>query len=259
MPYIAKRQFGVGFALSGGFIKGFAHLGMMQALFEHDIRPDIIAGVSAGALAGAFIADGKEPYRVVEIFQQHTFGQLTSFARSVSGLLKMDDLVDFLHANISVKRIEELGLPLVVVASDLDNGGSVQFRQGDLAKCIAASCCMPVLFAPVIIDGVHYVDGGVFMNLPVSPIRGECDRVLAINVSPINATTYKKNVLSIAVRCFNYMFRANSLHDKLLADMLLEAYNLDSFSNTEFEKAGEIFEAGYRQANVQLKSKLKEW
>ena len=69
----------------------------------------------------------------------------------------------------------------------------------------------------------------------------------------------KKNVLSIAVRCFNYMFRANSLHDKLLADMLLEAYNLDSFSNTELEKAGEIFEAGYRQANVQLKSKLKEW
>ncbi len=257
MPDVAMRQYGVGFALSGGFIKGFAHLGMMQALFEHGIRPDIIAGVSAGALAGAFIADGKEPYKVVEIFQRYTFAQLTCFARSVSGLLKMDDFMEFLRTNLSVRRIEALKLPLVVVASDLDHGMSVQFRQGDLDKCLAASCCMPVLFAPVVIDGVHYVDGGVFMNLPVSPIRGECDKVVAINVSPINATTYKKNVLSIAVRCFNYMFRANALHDKLLADLLLEAYNLDSFSNTELEKAGEIFEAGYRQANEQLKSKLK--
>ena len=87
----AGCHYGVGFALSGGFIKGFAHLGMMQALFEHGIRPEIIAGVSAGALAGAFIADGQEPYRVVEIFRREKFNSLTSFAGSVSGLLKLDE------------------------------------------------------------------------------------------------------------------------------------------------------------------------
>ena len=54
------RKFQIGYALSGGFIKGFAHLGVMQALLEHDIRPDIISGVSAGALAGVFYADGNE-------------------------------------------------------------------------------------------------------------------------------------------------------------------------------------------------------
>lgn len=255
----ADIKYKIGFALSGGFIKGFAHLGMMQALFEHDIYPNIISGVSAGALAGAFIADGKEPYKVVEIFEKQKFNHLTSFSKSFTGLLKMDEFKDFLKTNISAKRIEDLKIPLVVVASDLDNGNSVEFRSGDLSQCISASCCMPVLFSPIMINGVNYVDGGVFMNLPVSPIREECERVIAINVSPINATTYKKNVISIAIRCYNYMFRANIMHDKEIADMLLEAYNLDSFSNRELEKAGEIFENGYLQAKEQLKQKLNKW
>ena len=60
------RKFQIGYALSGGFIKGFAHLGVMQALLEHDIRPDIISGVSAGALAGVFYADGNEPHKVLQ-------------------------------------------------------------------------------------------------------------------------------------------------------------------------------------------------
>ena len=63
-----SRKYQIGYALSGGFIKGFAHLGVMQALLEHDIKPDIISGVSAGALAGVFYADGNEPHQVIECF-----------------------------------------------------------------------------------------------------------------------------------------------------------------------------------------------
>lgn len=249
-------KYNIGFALSGGFIKGFAHLGIMQALFEESIRPDIISGVSAGALAGAFIADGYEPYKVVEVFQRQKFNQLTSFARSVSGLLKMDEFVDFIRSHLSTTKIEELKIPLVITASDLDHGVSVEFREGDLCKCISASCCMPILFSPIVIDGVNYVDGGVFKNLPVSTIREECKRIVAVNVSPIQATEYKKNIISIGVRCYNYMFRANTIHEKEIADILIEAHNLDVFSNTELEKAGEIFEQGYNQAKEQLKEIL---
>lgn len=252
------KKYDCGFALSGGFIKGFAHLGIVQALLEEDIRPDIISGVSAGALAGAFLADGYEPYKVVEIFQKQTFKQLTSFAMSVSGLLKMDEFVDFIKSHLSTNKIEELKIPLVISASDLDHGFSVQFRKGDLTKCISASCCMPILFSPIVINGTNYVDGGVFKNLPVSPIRSECRKVVAVNVSPINASSYKKNVVSIGVRCYNYMFRANTVHDKEISDLLIEAYNLDVFSNTELEKASEIFDTGYRQGKERLKEILKQ-
>lgn len=252
-----SNKYKLGLALSGGFIKGFAHLGIVQALFEEGLKPNIISGVSAGALAGAFIADGYEPFKVVEIFQKQKFNQLTSLAMSVSGLLKMDEFVDFIKSHLSTNKIEKLKIPMVISASDLDHGISVQFRKGDLTKIISASCCMPILFSPVKIGGVNYVDGGVFKNLPVSPIREECRNVVAVNVSPINAAQYKKNVVSIGVRCYNYLFRANTVHDKEISDLLIEVKNLDVFSNTELEKASEIFDMGYKQGREQLKEILK--
>lgn len=193
-----NKTYKIGYALSGGFIKGFAHLGVMQALLEHDIKPEIISGVSAGALAGVFYADGNEPHRVLDFFSKHKFMDLTSFAVSTAGLFKLNDFMDFLSSNIKAKRLEELKLPLIITATDLDHGKCVQFRKGKIPELVAASCCMPVMFAPVNVNGVNYVDGGVFKNLPVSTIRKECEKVVAINVSPIEAEEYKKNVVNIA-------------------------------------------------------------
>ncbi|MDR0893736.1 MAG: patatin-like phospholipase family protein [Prevotellaceae bacterium] len=238
----------IGFALSGGFIKGFAHLGAMQALLEQDIRPDIISGVSAGALVGAFYADGNEPYRVLDYFAGHKFQDLTKLVIPKVGLFVLDEFVDFLRTNLKARTLEELQLPLIVTATDLDHGRSVCFTQGNIAERIAASCCMPVLFSPVKIDNTHYVDGGLFLNLPVSPIRKVCDRVVAVNVSPLNADKYKMNIVSIALRSYNFMFRANTISERKRADLLIEPYNLDGYSNRELEKAEEIFEQGYNVA-----------
>ncbi|MDR1004397.1 MAG: patatin-like phospholipase family protein [Prevotellaceae bacterium] len=246
-------SFPIGFALSGGFIKGFAHLGAMQALLELDIRPDIISGVSAGALVGAFYADGNEPYRVLDYFAGHKFQDLTKLVIPKVGLFVLDEFIDFLKTNLKARRLEELPLPLVVTATDLDHGKAVQFTSGNIAERIAASCCMPVLFSPVKIEGAHYVDGGLFMNLPVSPIRKRCDKVVAINVSPLNADKYKMNIVSIAQRSYNFMFRANTIPERKRADLLIEPYNLDGYSNRELEKAEEIFEQGYNTAYDTLK------
>lgn len=253
-----SRPYDIGFALSGGFIKGFAHLGTIQALLEHDIRPDIISGVSAGALAGVFFADGNEPYRVVELFTNHKFMDLTSWARTTAGLFKLDDFMDFLRENLHARRLEDLRIPLVVTATDLDHGQSVHFHRGSIAERIAASCCMPVLFAPVSIDGVDYVDGGVFQNLPVSVIRDECHKVVAINVSPIAPQEYKRNVVNIAMRSYHFMFRANTFADKELCDLLIETRGLTNYSNTELDKADEIFELGYRNATETIDRLLHE-
>ena len=82
-----NRKYQIGYALSGGFIKGFAHLGVMQALLEHDIKPDIISGVSAGALAGVFYADGNEPHKVLDYFSGHKFQDLTKLVLSLFSLV----------------------------------------------------------------------------------------------------------------------------------------------------------------------------
>lgn len=252
------KNYKIGYALSGGFIKGFAHLGVMQALLEHDIKPDIISGVSAGALAGVFYADGNEPHQVVEYFSKHKFMDLTSFAASTAGVFKLSDFIDFLNSNLKAKRLEDLPLPLIITATDLDHGICVQFRKGKIAERIAASCCMPVMFAPVNINGINYVDGGVFKNLPVSTIRKECEKVIAVNVSPIEATQYKKNVLNIAMRSYHFMFRANAFADREICDLLIEPYGLKGYSNRELEKADEIFEQGYKAGNEILNRLIEE-
>ena len=82
-----SRKYQIGYALSGGFIKGFAHLGVMQALLEHDVKPDIISGVSAGALAGVFYADGNEPHKVLDYFSGHKFQDLTKLVLSLFSLV----------------------------------------------------------------------------------------------------------------------------------------------------------------------------
>ena len=241
-----SNKYSIGYALSGGFIKGFAHLGAMQALLEHDIKPNIISGVSAGALAGVFYADGNEPHKVLDYFAGHKFQDLTKLVIPKVGLFELGDFKDFLRSNLKAKKLEELQLPLIITATDLDHGRLAHFHKGDIAERVAASCCMPVLFAPVKIEETYYVDGGLLMNLPVTTIR---EKVVAINVSPLMAPKYKMNIVSVALRSYNFMFRSNSFPEREKADLLIEPYNLDGYSNRELEKAEEIFMQGYNATN----------
>lgn len=255
MPF----DYEIGYALSGGFIKGFAHLGAVQALLEHDIHPNIISGVSAGALAGAFLADGNEPYRCLDFFSGHSFRDLTKLSFSSSGIFSLEPFIQFLRDNLKAQRIENLRIPLIIVATDLDNGRSALFREGDLAKCLAASCAMPILFMPEEIDGITYVDGGILKNLPVSTIRDMCRQVVAVNVSPLQAHKYKKNLWNIALRTYHFMFESNSIPERELADLLIESNNLYGYSNTELEKAEEIFIQGYNASKELINYNLQTY
>ena len=245
---LTGKTYNIGYALGGGFIKGFAHLGVMQALQERDIKPDVISGVSAGALAGAFYADGNEPYRVLDYFSGHKFQDLTKLVIPKTGLFSLTEFIDFLKSNLKAQKLEELKTPLIITATDLDHGRSMHFHKGSIAERVAASCCMPVLFTPVKIGNTHYVDGGLLMNLPVSTLRNECEKVVAVNVSPLMAEKYKMNIVSIAMRSYHFMFRANTFPERENCDLLIEPYNLEGYSNTELEKAEEIFEQGYNTA-----------
>lgn len=257
MERSCNRQYSIGFALSGGFIKGFAHLGAIQALEEHGIRPDIICGVSAGSIAGAFLADGREPYEVVEIFMRYKFNDLAVWARSTSGLFKLNEFITFLKKNLRAEKIEELSIPLLIEATDFDHGKPVIFHRGKLPERIAASCCMPIVFSPVRIGSTYYVDGGVLNNMPVTPIRKNCDKIVGINVSPVPSDRLSKmNVVNIALRTYTLMFHSNTLEETKLCDLLLEPQGLDRYHNRELEYAGEIFKKGYNYTKQLLDERL---
>ena len=252
-------KYNIGYALSGGFIKGFAHLGIMQALHEHGIKPEILSGVSAGALAAVFYADGKEPFHIVELFEHHSFKELTTFSINKQGLLKLDSFIDFLNSNLESKMIRRTKNPHYYYRHRFGSRTqSFLFKKGKIAERLAASCCMPILFAPIRINNTYYVDGGILMNLPVSPIRKECEKVIALNVDPLVADEYSKNVVSIALRAYHFIFQANTLPQKGIADLLIESYGLEEYSNRELERAEEIFEKGYNTATELLDRLLLE-
>lgn len=240
-----QKKYKLGVALSGGGAKGFAHCGALLALEEFGLRPDVISGTSAGAIVGALYAAGNDPQAISRMFMGKEFTNFVRFKMPKAGLFDHAPFATFLRENLRVGRFDELRIPLHVVASDLDHGRSVVFTEGDLGKALLASSCVPVVFSPVEIDGVHYVDGGIFRNFPVVPIRDLCEQVIGINVSPLISSDYKQNVMSIAMRSYHFMFRANTFEDKELCDMLVEVEEAHHYSTFDLENIQAIFRLGY--------------
>lgn len=251
-----RKPYKIGIALSGGGIKGLCHAGVLKALEEQGVRPDIISGVSAGAVVGALYADGYTPDEIAVLFEDINFRNMTKIRIPDGGFFKTDIFQKFLTEKLRAKTFEELKIPLRVVATNLDKGQSTIFSSGKLVEPIVASCCVPVLFSPKIINGVHYVDGGVLKNFPVSTIRDDCEKVIGINASPMVADKYKPSIINVAARSYHFMFKANILHDKELCDLLIEPVDMGNYETFNVDKGREIFELGYQSARQILNSKL---
>ena len=159
---MADGKYHIGFALSGGFIRGIAHLGMLQALFEHNIRPDILSGTSAGAIVSVFIADGKQPFEIMEMFSDRSFTELAKIRFGKDSLFQMDYFIDFMRSNLRTRNLEDLEIPVVVTATDFDHGQCVHFTRGEIARRVAASCCIPVLFCSGARSGEHIMSTGEY-------------------------------------------------------------------------------------------------
>lgn len=159
-------------------------------------------------------------------------------------------------SKLRAKTFEELKIPLRVVATNLDKGQSTIFSSGKLIEPIVASCCIPVLFSPKVIHGVHYVDGGVLKNFPVSTIRNDCEKVIGINASPMVADKYKQSIINVAARSYHFMYKANIIHDKELCDLLIEPEDIGNYETFNVDKGREIFELGYQTAKQMLNSPI---
>ena len=252
------KPYKIGLALSGGGAKGFAHLGVFKLLEESGLKPDIISGTSAGSLMGVLFADGYSADEIKNMFIGREFSEFAQLQIPKSGLFNYDRFQEFLKRHLRSKRIEDLPIPTVIVATDLDRGCSHEFRSGPLVEAVTASCCMPIVFSPVLINGVHYVDGGLFRNFPVSTIRDECEYVIGVNVSPLIPQRYKQTLLHIAERTYHYVFKANAIEDRELCDILIEAKEVGLYKTFDLENINLISEIGYEAAVKAFQKVIQE-
>lgn len=249
---IGEHKYKLGLALSGGGAKGFAHVGVFRALEEYNIKPEIIAGTSAGAFAGVLYADGHSPEEILTFFQGKDFRDFAAFSIPHGGLFKSERFHTFLKKRLRAKTFEELQIPLKVVATNIEQGISTVFDKGPLIEAVVASCTYPIMFTPLEINGNFYVDGGLFKNFPVSVIRKDCDEIIGVNVSPLTIQKYKNSLFYVVERSFHYMSLANTLLDRSMCDVLIEPPKASKYSMFSLENKEKIYEIGYKSAKQKL-------
>lgn len=252
------RPYRLGLALSGGGARGFAHLGALQALEEYGLKPDIIAGTSAGSIVGALYADGYSPQDIMHLFSSINLHELVEMTLPKTGFLKYDKFIEFLGKTLKAKRIEDLKTPLLITATDFDHGKSVIFDHGELPIRIAASCSIPIVFTPIVIDGINYVDGGVLRNLPVTPLRDLCRVVIGVNVTPLQREEYSHNIIAIAERAYNYLACGNVFPDIMKCDILIEHQDVGEYNVFDLKAQRKIATLGYNSAKHTLEQLTAE-
>jgi len=249
-------KYKIGLALSGGGAKGFAHAGVIQALEELGIRPDVIAGTSAGSIVGALYADGNTPDEIIELFNKASFSKFATLTRMNGGLFRIDNFKKALKTKLKAVNFEDLKIPTYINATDMIHGKNVFFNSGPLLDVVIASCSVPIIFEPVRIDDVPYSDGGLICNFPVEVLRHQCEYVIGVNVGPIDIDEKEKlTLMDMAQRTYFFMRKANVLNVKDQCDILIEPPSIDKYGMFDAEKNREIFQLGYNEAVKVLECK----
>ena len=249
-----NKRYKLGLALSGGGARGFAHLGVIQAMNEYGIKPDIISGTSAGAIAGAMIASGHSPQEALNFFMDKKVLYFARFTMSKMGLMNMTGMKEHLGKFLATNTFEDLKIPLVVTASNLREAVAVHFESGPLLPCVLASASIPVVFIPTEINNSFYVDGGVFMNLPVRPIRERCERVIAVEINSLKSDEKITNMVHMAERSFHLGLDSNTKIDRKMADLFIEPENMTRFSIFDLKHIQDIYDEGYKAGIKVLKN-----
>lgn len=254
-----SRDQKIGIALSGGGVKGFSHLGILMAFQQFGIKPDIMSGVSAGAIAAVLYGAGLTPKEIIKCFTDASgLSAFTEWAFPKEGIMKLDRFAKLLDSWLPVKNLEELNFPVLVCATDIDHGKSVGWSKGEIVPRVVASCSIPVVFNPVRINGIQYVDGGVLRNLPAWAIRDYCDVLYGCNCSPLRKPKDNKpSILNIAYRTFHLMMKANIPQDIKLCDHVIEVPNLLGVNTFDLSYLMKGVNAGYEAASNVLENIMK--
>jgi len=246
----------IGLALSGGGSRGSFHIGVLAAFDELKIEPCIISGTSAGALVGSLYAAGVKPLQILEVANNVKWYNLltTSFAKD--GITNLGFLENLLNRYIPENEFKYLKIPFLVTATNMNSGALEIFEKGEVHKPIMASCSVPVLFRPVSMNGSKYLDGGIVMNLPVSPLIDRCDMIIASNLFPLvpRSDDDLSSFGNIMTRVLEVTISNNTNVEKLKADILIESELINKYNRFELSFSNELYELGYKATMDALKS-----
>ena len=250
-PVAPKKPPRIGLALGGGAARGFAHIGVIQALEEAGIKVDLVVGTSAGSLVAALLAHGNTGAEMASLALTLDESSLTDWAYPGRGLLRGEALARFTRQHTGGQTIEQMKLPLGIVATDLASGNGVLFQRGDTGAAVRASSAVPAVFQPVKIGEREYVDGGLVAPVPVRYARQMgAAMVIAVDIStPPDAGT-TGDIMKMLLQTFAIMGKSISSFELREADVVIQP-PLVGVSSADFTSRVRALRSG-RDAAVAL-------
>ena len=234
-----------GIALSGGGARGVAHLGVLKALKEFGVVPDMLSGSSAGAMVDAFYAAGHSDEKIIEITTQSRFFSIFHLHIGKSGLFDMGVFENIYLEHFPQNTFESLSIPVHIAATDIIRGESQYFSTGNLAKAIMASSCVPTVFEPVEYDSKMLLDGGILNNLPIEPLLGKCDKLIAVHVNHFSSEPDSLSIKNLPDRTFHTAIRERELAKKDKCQLFIEPVDMGRFGMFDTSQAQEIYNYAY--------------
>jgi NTE family protein len=234
-------------SLSGGGLRGAAHVGAIRFLEEQGVEVTAVSGSSAGAIVALFLASGLKSADMLEFLKSLEKKELFAWASGAIGIFKMERLEKKLEETLTnIISYNDLKIPLYTCVTDIDTGDAHYIHSGNPIEYSVASSTITPLFSAKKIGEYSFIDGGFSDNLPVKPLKSYYEKSLAININPLHAedlSTFK----SLAIRSILIMIRSNSMPAKRLADAFLEIKGVANMHLFNFDEIDMAYNAGYNE------------
>ncbi len=242
----------VGLALGGGAARGFAHIGVIQVLEENGIKVDLVAGTSAGSLVASLYASGKSGKDMQALADTMDEGAITDWSFPLRGLIRGEALARYIRDKTGGKAIEQMALPLGIVATDLSDGSAILFRSGDTGTAVRASSAVPAVFQPVKIGPHEYVDGGLVSPVPVRFAKEMgAQFVVAVDISSPPERDPPGDAFRMLMQTFSIMGRSINMFELRDADVVIRP-RLDGVGSADFSARRRAVQAGREAAQAML-------
>ena len=248
---LPKDDVKVGVALGGGGARGLAHIGVLKALEEEDVPVGAIAGTSVGALIGSLYASGVTTAQMEQMSQEIGWSSLTNYSRfsmlrlvMTGQKLSTKNMEVYLRRHIGDTRFDELKIPFASVATDIQTGEKLVFREGSVALAARASATIPGMFEPVPFRHRFLVDGGLVSNLPTDLVALlGADLIVAVDVTADFVRAQPKNVLDVLNQAI-YIQSERLAQDELSRAQVVIRPKLGDITMMDLSRSDECIDAG---------------
>lgn len=250
MKPVTLQSKSIGLVLSGGGVRGMAHIGVIKAMEEFGLDAKIVAGSSVGALIGALYANGNSVLDMMRFFKETPLFKYNFFALAKPGLINTERYIDIFKAYFPHDSFEDLKKELHVVATNLELGQEEFITKGELIKPLLASAALPPVFSPVSYKDMLYADGGIMNNFPSEPVVGKVDFVIGSNVSIVSKSLKKdlNNSIQLTGRVTGLMIYAINREKIDKCNLVFEPQELEHIGILDRKGLEKAYAIGYETA-----------